>query len=110
MSAHAKIAANVAKIEKLQAENAVLAVQASKEVNTDAIVKGDTVVAEYGRGENAREVTGIVKGIKDEPGKAKLFKLEIGEDFSAEVVTVFASAIRAVNPEAEQAADPLSAE
>jgi hypothetical protein len=108
MSAHAKIAANTAKIEKLQAENAALAIQAAKEVNTDAIVAGDVVVAEYGRGENARTVTGLVKGIKDEPGKAKLFKLEVGSGFDAEVVTVFASAIRAVNPDTAEETDALA--
>jgi hypothetical protein len=108
MSAYAKIALIDAKIEKLQADRAELLLKADNEVNTEVVVAGDTVVATYGRADNARSVTGIVKAVKAEPGKAKLFKLEIGDGFDTELVTVFASAITAVNPQAEEAVDPLA--
>lgn len=107
----AKIAAIRASIRALEAKiTPELLAAAEAEVDTDSIVAGDTVSANYGRKDNVRLITGVVKGVKREPGKAALFKVSVGEGFDSEDLIVFASAIVSVVPavQPEAPVDPLA--
>lgn len=93
-------------IEDAQKKIAELEPLAVNEVDTSAIVTGDFVTANYGRGDKAKPVSGKIEGIKREPGKAARLLVKIGTGFDSELVVLFENQITGVVSEEKVEADP----
>jgi hypothetical protein len=94
MSIRAKIAKLVEKKDALLIEIAKLEVEAASEVDTDAIVAGDVVSFNYGKGEKRTVQTGTVLGRKPAEGKSPaLIRIAVGTGFDATLATVSPLAI-----------------
>ena len=106
MSARQKIAALQATIDAAVLKIAELQPAADKEIDTSSLAAGDTVSFEYGRAEKKRNLSGVVIAIKREPNKAALVKVQVGDGFDAEILTVFETTIFQVGGAA--AVDPLA--
>lgn len=102
MSAKAKIAKLNTQIAELQAKIAELQPQADAELDLTLAVPGAYIEATYGRGEKARSITGILKGVK-QTDKTNIYKVEVGEGADAEFINVFGGQITAIVPAAPQA-------
>lgn len=100
MSARAKIAALEAQIAAINVKIEELRPAADAEIDFNSITVGSTVTANYGRGDKARVIVGVVKGVHN-TGKQLLFKVETGTGFDTELVTVLANAVTAVSPASE---------
>jgi hypothetical protein len=98
--ARAKIAANEAKIAKLQAENLELAAAAENEIDMSKVVAGARVQFNYGR--PAKALVGVIKGVKVPAEGQKggtIVRIEVGEGADADIVSVFPSAITGFSQE-----------
>lgn len=109
MSAKAKIAKLNTKIAELQAEIAKLQPEADAELDLNLAVPGARIDATYGRGEKARSITGILKGVKNTE-KASIYKIEVGEGADAEFINVFGSQITAITPVVAEVAGEVTAQ
>jgi recombinational DNA repair ATPase RecF len=95
-SATQRLISAQARLAKLQAEVDALVIEAATEVNVETLREGDTVKFNYGRAEKARELVGIVQGVKATDKGQTLVRVKIGSGFDAEVVTTFATSITEV--------------
>lgn len=103
----------VAKYEKLAAkatEISAALIEIVAEINAiDAIAsigEGTAVIITVGKGEDAREVSGYVTGVKSEEDGSKVYKVAYGSGFDADVAVVKQGRIK-LQP-AEQEAAPAA--
>ncbi len=68
-----------------------------------SVAVGTTVIVKLGRAETTREVVGVVIGVKEEEDGAKLFKVQYGVGFDADIAVVGAAKISL--PPSEPAAE-----
>lgn len=59
-----------------------------------AVGAGSTVIISVGKGETAKEVTGIVVGVRQEEDGGKTYKVQYGSGFDADIAVVKAGKIK----------------
>lgn len=107
-SARAQIAVINTKIAALQALLPALQLAAASEVDLDSVKAGAVVTIERGRGETKQTITGaVVLGVANpEKGGAQV-KVQYGEGFDANIVTVPLNAVKAVTTPVAPVGDVL---
>jgi hypothetical protein len=94
----AKYAAIVARIEKDTAAAAELADEINSIAALAAIAEGSAVVVKLGRRfseekDTTRFVEGVVIGVKEDEDGSKLYKVQYGTGFDADIATVTGAAL-----------------
>lgn len=100
-----------AKYDKLVIKANALSVEITEVVNAingivalASITEGTTVIINIGKGETAAEVEGVVIGVKDDAAGVKVYKVQYGSGFDADIAVVKQGRIKLV-PAAEVPAD-----
>lgn len=95
-----QIAAKNDQIAKLKLDIIGLEAQAVSEVDPALIVAGNTIVFEYGKAPNRRDLSGLILGVKEaDPSVAKsqtLVKVAVGQGFEAQIVTIYPANVKQV--------------
>jgi hypothetical protein len=85
----------MAKYDKLAAKAAELTAEVNKvveEINAlDALASitvGSPVIVTIGKGESAKEVDAVVVGVKDDEDGSKVYKVQYGTGFDADIAVV----------------------
>lgn len=101
----------LAKYNKLSEKAAALTAEVNEIVASinaiDAlasIAEGTPVIVSIGKGETARDVEGVVIGVKEEDDGSKVYKVQYGTGFDADIAVVKAGRI-ALAPVAESVAE-----
>lgn len=71
---------------------------------------GTLVIIGVGRAETARDVQGVVVGVKEDEDGAKKYKVQYGEGFDADITVVSAGKIKSVVVVGIAEAEPVSEE
>lgn len=85
-----------ARLAKIQAQIGALEIEAARFVNPSDLEQGVAVLVDYGRGDKARELAGVVLGTKVTEKGTTLVRVKVGNAFDAETITVHLSQIKEV--------------
>lgn len=99
-----KYAALYEKYEKLAAELQELGQEISAIDALASIGEGSAVVVAIGKGETARSVSGVVLAVREEEDGTKLYKVQYGTGFDADITVVKAGKLSLPATSAAEAA------
>jgi hypothetical protein len=70
-------------------------------VNPEALTAGVSITFTYGKGNDKRELTGMILGVKladpAVPKSSTMLRVAVGEGFDAQIVTVYPAQVTKVN-------------
>jgi len=103
-----KLQARAVLLQKRIAEDTLEYNEIANELNNLAalanLAAGTTVTIRIGRADTAREVVGLIAGVKDEEDGSKKYKVTYGSGFDADIVVVTAGQIVSIGEQVQTAA------
>lgn len=103
-----KLQARAVLLQKRIAEDTLEYNEIANELNNLAalanLAAGTTVTIRIGRADTAREVVGLIAGVKDEEDGSKKYKVTYGSGFDADIVVVTAGQIVSIGEQVQAAA------
>lgn len=103
-----KLQARAVLLQKRIADDTLEYNEIANELNNLAalanLAAGTTVTIRIGRADAAREVVGLIAGVKDEEDGSKKYKVTYGSGFDADIVVVTAGQIVSIGEQVQAAA------